>query len=154
MRKPHEWVLFQVNKIHKPNCPTKKTNSKRKTLNGCCQICIKTVKMSQKREKPQGGRPWKLGERKWRFWREVEDEWAAAFFSCRPNSWSYHPCHSELQNCHYKPQNYKNATMGLKCWPIDFADVEMTWKWCGNDVASLFHLILMSKLQNLLHPNT
>ena len=66
MRKPHERVLFQVNKIHKPNCPTKKTNSKRKTLNGCCQICIKTVKMSKKREKPQGGRPWKLGERKWK----------------------------------------------------------------------------------------
>ena len=33
----------------------RKNNSKRKTLNGCCQICIKTVKMSQKREKPQGG---------------------------------------------------------------------------------------------------
>jgi len=55
MQKPHEWVLFQVNKTHKMNCPSKKTNSKRKTLNGCCQICIKTVKMSQKREKPQGG---------------------------------------------------------------------------------------------------
>ena len=25
------------------------------------------------------------------------------------------PCHSELQNCHYEPQNYKNATLGLKC---------------------------------------
>jgi len=77
MRKPHEWVLFQVNKTHKTNCPSKKTNSKRKTLNGCCQICIKTVKMSQKREKLQGGRPWKLGERKWRFLREVEDDGAA-----------------------------------------------------------------------------
>jgi len=53
MRKPHEWVLFQVNKTHKTNCPSNKTNSKRKTLNGCCQICIKTVKMTQKREKPQ-----------------------------------------------------------------------------------------------------
>ena len=31
------------------------------------QYDSKTVKMSQKREKPQGGRPWKLGERKWRF---------------------------------------------------------------------------------------
>jgi len=139
MRKPHEWVLFQVNKTHKTNCPSKKTNSKHKTLNGCCQICIKTVKMSQKREKPPGGRQWKLGERKWRFWREVEDDGAAASFSCRPNSWSYHPCHSELQNCHYEPQNYKNATLGLKCWPIDFADLEMTWKWCGNDVESFFN---------------
>jgi len=64
MQKPHEWVLFQVNKTHKTNCPSKKTNSKRKTLNRCCQICIKTVKMSQKHEKPQGGHPWKLGERK------------------------------------------------------------------------------------------
>jgi len=51
---------------HKTSCPSKKMNSKRKTLNGCCQICIKTVKMSQKREKPQGAPPWKLGERKWR----------------------------------------------------------------------------------------
>ena len=67
MRKPHEWVLFQLNKTHKMNCPSKKMNSKRKTLNGCCQICIEMVKMSQKREKPQGARPWKLRERKWRF---------------------------------------------------------------------------------------
>ena len=65
MRKPHEWVLFQVNKIHKPNCPTKKTNSKHKTLNGCYQMCIKTVKTSKKRDKSQGAPPWKLGERKW-----------------------------------------------------------------------------------------
>jgi len=78
MRKQHEWILFQVNKTHKTNCPSKKTNSKRKTLNGCCQICIKTVKMSQKREKPHGGRPWKLGERKWMFLREVEDDGAAS----------------------------------------------------------------------------
>jgi len=47
------------------NCPSKKTNSKRKTLNWCCQMCIKMMKMSQKREKPQGTPPWKLGERKW-----------------------------------------------------------------------------------------
>jgi len=32
-----------------------------KTLNGCCQMCIKTVKMTQKCEKPQEGHPWKLG---------------------------------------------------------------------------------------------
>jgi len=139
MRKPHEWVLFHLYKTHKTNCPSRKTNSKRKTLNGCCQICIKTVKMSQKREKPQGARPWKLGERKWRFWIEVEDDGAVGLPSCRPNSWSYHPCHSYLQNCHSATQIHKNATLGLKCWPIDFADVEMTWKWCGNDVESLFN---------------
>ena len=154
MRKPHEWVLFQVNKIHKPNCPTKKTNSKRKTLNGCCQICIKTVKMSQKREKPQGGRPWKLGERKWRFWREVEDEWAAAFFSCRPNSWSYHPLPlritklplwaAELQKCHSGPQMLTHWL----CWRGN--DMEMMWQWCGK----FLQLNINVQAPKLLHPNT
>jgi len=72
IRKPHEWVLFQVNKIHKMSCPSQKTNSKRKTLNGCCQMCIKTVKTSQKREKSQGAPPWKLVERKWRLERMGE----------------------------------------------------------------------------------
>jgi len=67
--------------------------------------------MSQKREKPQGARPWKLGERKWRFWREVEDDGAAGPFSCRPNSLSYHPCHSYWQNCHSATHIYKNATL-------------------------------------------
>ena len=96
-------VLFQVNKIHKPNCPTKKRNSKRKTLNGCCQICIKTVKMIQKCEKPQGGRPWKLGEQKWRFWREVEDERAAA-------------SHADLIRGHitHATQNYKTAIISRR----------------------------------------
>ena len=134
-------MLFQVYKTHKTNIPSKKTNSKRKTLNGCGQICIKTVKMSQKREKPQGARPWKL-------WREVEDDGAAGLPHADLISWSYHPCHSKLWNYHYELQNYKSATIGLKCWPIDFADVEMTWKWCGNDVVTLFNWILMSKLQN------
>ena len=141
-------MLFQVYKTHKTNRPSKKTNSKRKTLNGCGQICIKTVKMSQKREKPQGARPWKLGERKWRFWREVEDDVMAGLPHADLISWSYHPCHLELRNCHYELQNYKNATLGLECWPIDFVDVEMTWKWCGNDVVTLFNWILTSKLQN------
>jgi len=45
----------------------------------------------------------------------VDDE-VAAPFPCRPNLRSpFTPCHSELQNCHYEPQNYKNATLGLKC---------------------------------------
>jgi len=30
----------------------------------CSQMCIKTVKVRQKREKSQGALPWKLGERK------------------------------------------------------------------------------------------
>jgi len=30
-------------------------------------MCIKMVKMSQKREKSQKAPPWKLGERKWSF---------------------------------------------------------------------------------------
>jgi len=47
------------------NCPSKKMNSKRKTLNGGYQMCIKTVKISQKREIPQRALLWKLGERKW-----------------------------------------------------------------------------------------
>ena len=51
------------------------------------------------------------------------------------------PPHADLIRGHitHATQNYKNATMGLKCWPIDFVDVEMTWKWCGNDVESFFN---------------
>ena len=57
-----------------------------------------------------------------------EDE-VAALPPCRPNFRSHFtPCHSYLQNCHYELQNYKNATLGLKCWPIHSANVEMTWK--------------------------
>ena len=80
-----------------------------------------------------------LENEKWRFWREVEDDGAAALPHADLIRGHITPCHLELQNCHYEPQNYKNATMGLKCWPIDFADVEMTWKWCGNDVESFFN---------------
>ena len=58
-----------------PNVENEK--SKRKTLNGCCQMCIKTVKMTQKREKPQGGHPWKLGARKNGVGENGEDEVAA-----------------------------------------------------------------------------
>ena len=56
--------------------------------------------------------------------------------------------HADLIRGHITPathiyktatQIYKNATLGLKCWPIDFADVKMTWKCCGNDVESLFN---------------
>jgi len=30
-RKPHQWVLFQVNTIHKMRCPSYQMNPKRKT---------------------------------------------------------------------------------------------------------------------------
>jgi len=43
-------------------------------------------------------------------------------------SWSHPTSHSYLQNCHYGLQNYKNATTGLKCWPIHSDDVEMMWQ--------------------------
>ena len=60
--------------------------------------------MTQKREKPQGVRPWKLGERKWRFWREVEDDGAAAYF------------HADLIRGHitHATQNYKTAIMSRR----------------------------------------
>jgi len=38
--KPHQWVLFQVIKIHKMRCPSYQMNSKRKSHIGCCQMCI------------------------------------------------------------------------------------------------------------------
>jgi len=43
--------------------------------------------------------------------------------------------HSELQKCHYWASNVSPFT-------------QMTWKWCWNDMATLFNWILMSKLQN------
>ena len=137
MRKPHEWVLFQVNKTHKTNCPSNKTNSKRKTLNGCCQICIKTVKMTQKCEKSQGGRPWKLWERKWRFWREVEDDGAAELSHADLISWSYHPCHLYLQNCHSATHPLRFTKMPLWASNVDPLTL-LTWKWYGNDVAMMW----------------
>jgi len=36
-RKPHQWVLFQVNKIHKMSCPIYQMHSKCKSHIGCCQ---------------------------------------------------------------------------------------------------------------------
>jgi len=69
-------------------------------------------------------------------WESVEEEGAAGLPHADLISWSYHSCHSELWNCHYELQNYKNATLGLKCWPIDFA----TWKWHGNDVEMMWWL--------------
>ena len=71
--------------------------------------------MSQKREKPQGDVHESLENENGGFEERLKMMERLASFSCRPNSWSYHPCHSELQNCHYEPQNYKNATLGLKC---------------------------------------
>jgi len=39
-----------------------------------------------------------------------EEEGAAGLPHADLISWSYHPCHSYLQNCHSATQNYKNAT--------------------------------------------
>jgi len=47
-------------------------------------MCIKTVKMTQKREKLQGGHPWKLGARKNGVGENGEDE-VAALPPCRRN---------------------------------------------------------------------
>jgi len=41
----------------------------------------------------------------------VEEEGTAGLPHADLISWSYHPCHSELRNCHYELQNYKNATL-------------------------------------------
>ena len=97
-----------------PNVENEK--SKRKTLNGCCQMCIKTVKMTQKCEKPQGGTSMEAWSTKKNGVGENGEDEVAAPLPCRPNFRSHFtPCHSELQNCHYELQNYKNATLGLKC---------------------------------------
>jgi len=48
------------------------SKSKRKTLNGCCQMCIKTVKITQKCEKLQGEasmEAWSTKKWRWREWR-------------------------------------------------------------------------------------
>jgi len=37
-------------------------------------------------------------------------------------------------------QNYKNATIGPQVLPIHSNDVEMMWKWCGNDVAMMWQV--------------
>jgi len=81
---------------------------------------------------------------------ESEEEGAAGLSHADLISWSYHPCHSYLQNCHSTTQIYKNATLGLKCWPIAFADVEMIWKWCGDSL----QLNIDVQAPKLLHPNT
>ena len=44
------------------------------------------------------------------------------------------PCHYYLQKCHYELQNYKNDTLGLKCWPIHSDDVEMMWQRCDDSL--------------------
>jgi len=57
-------------------------------------------------------------------------------------SWSNKLCHYYLQKCHYWCRITKMPLLGLKCWPIHLDDVEMTWKWCENDVSTLFNWIL------------
>ena len=60
----------------------------------------------------KGAPPWKLGARKMEVLESVEEEGAAGVFHADLISWSLHPCHSYLQNCHSTTQNYKNATPG------------------------------------------
>jgi len=45
-------------------------------------------------------------------------------------TWSYQLCHFLLQKYHYSLQNYKNATIGPKCWPNDMdKQTEMAQTW-------------------------
>ena len=145
------------------------------TTSMCCPRLIK-------REKPMENvknscvPPWvtfqSLKTTKMEVWESGEEEGVAGLSHADLISWSYHPYHSYLQNCHsttqiYKnaklplyhsylqnchstTQIYKNATLGLKCWPIDFADVEMTWKWCGDSL----QLNIDVEAPKLFHPNT
>jgi len=62
-----------------------KTNSKRKTLNGCCQMCIKTLKMSQNVENNKGNLHGSL-ESENGVWRKVEDHVVRLVHGMRPNS--------------------------------------------------------------------
>jgi len=57
-RKLHQWVLFQVNKIHKMSYPIYQMHSKRKSHIGCCQMCIEMAKTSAKTSKTSGAPPW------------------------------------------------------------------------------------------------
>jgi len=76
-------------------------------------MCIKTVKMTQKREKPQRGTSMEAWSTKNGVGENGEDEVANAP-PCRPNSVVISPlpliftklplCHSDLQKCHSRPQ--------------------------------------------------
>jgi len=87
----------------------------------------------------------KLKKPKMEVWESVEEEGAAASLHADLISWSLHPCHSYLQNCHSVTQNYKNATLG----PLMLAH---SLGWRGNDVAMMWRLssteYWCSKLQN------
>jgi len=87
------------------------------------------VQKHKKRVEHLHGHPPKLERAKM----EVGEEWRrkSAASACQETqfSWSCQLCHHYLQNCHSTTQNYKNARMDLKCWPIHLDDVEMMWKW-------------------------
>jgi len=128
--------------------------SKRKTLNGCCQMCIKTVKMTQKREKPQGGtsmEAWSTKKWSWREWRR----WSSGSLTpCRPNFVVISPMPliftklplwaAKLQKCHSGSQMLAHSL----CWRGN--DMEMMWKWCGDSL----QLNIDVQAPKLLHPNT
>jgi len=82
-------------------------------------MCIKTVKITQRCEKPQGEASMEAWSTKNGVGENGEDEVAALPLHADLISWSYHPCHSYLQTCHSYLQNchsatqiYKNATLG------------------------------------------
>ena len=103
----------------------------------------KTWKMNGKREKfvcATMGHLSKLKKTKMEVWESGEEEGAAGLFHADLISWSYHPCHSYLQNCHSylqnchsTTQNYKNATPR----PLMLAH---SLRWRGNDVAMMWWL--------------
>jgi len=142
-RKTHQWVLFQVNKIHKMRFPIYQMHSKRKYHIGCCQMCIEMAKTSAKTSKTRGAPPWtpiKAWEHeKWRL-EKSKEEGVWFLHAKRPN---FRGLVNSVTTI-YKIVTLslritKMPLLGLKCWPIHSDDVKMTWKWCGNDVATLFN---------------
>jgi len=118
-----KWEYFNIN--------VTQTVENVNTTSMCCPRLIKLEKPMENVKNPLVP-PWvtfqSLITTKMEVWESVEEEGAVGLPHANLISWSYHPCHSELRNCHYELQNYKNATLGLKCWPIDFADLEMMWR--------------------------
>ena len=120
---------------HKTSCPMYKKKSKCKTLNGCYQMCIKTVKMTQKYEKPQGEASTKAwSTKKMEVERMEKMKWRPSS-PCRPN------LHDHIT---LATNNYKIVTLPLRFtkMPLWASNVDpltlLTWKWHGNDVAMMW----------------
>jgi len=111
------------------------------TTSMCCPRLIK-------REKPMENvknslvPPWVTFQSwkttKMEVWENVQEEGAAGGFHTDLISWSLHPCHWYLQNCHSATHNYKNATLGPQMLAHSLSwrgnDVEMMWQWCGDSL--------------------